>query len=36
MGSDEPPGKKEEKLKSENMQKGQFSILRAIRAGRLV
>jgi len=26
MGSDEPPGKKLEKLKSENMQKGQFSM----------
>jgi len=26
MGSDEPTGKKEENLKSENMQKGQFSM----------
>jgi len=26
MGSADPPGKKDEKLKSENMQKEQFSI----------
>jgi len=36
MGSDDPPGKIDEKLKSENMQKSSFlNILRAIRAGRL-
>jgi len=38
MGSADPPGKIDEKLKSENMQKQQLSvlcyILRAIRAGR--
>jgi len=38
MGSADPPGKINEKLKSENMQKEQFSMfmlyLRAIRAGR--
>jgi len=35
MGSADPPGKMDEKLKSENMQKSSFlNILRAIRAGR--
>jgi len=40
MGTADPPGKMNEKLKSENMQKAQFSVfmiyfdLRAIRAGR--
>ena len=32
MGSADPPGKMDEKLKSENMQKR--AVLRAIRAGR--